>query len=145
MSVELLEEGPDDGETVAISWLSGLHPAGHVANTRRSGGPLPFILVNGLGGTENVEESYFNELVSIHVLTHKTAGEIDSRDETDRMHRRMLLLARYLEDVDLADGRKATIAFVKVAMHPRREPYGDDQILRRVGRYEIGLDYAETQ
>jgi hypothetical protein len=145
VSAPLLEETVNDPETVVISWLKDLHPAGHVANTRKPGGPLPFILVTHLSSNENVEESTADALVSVHVLTHKAAGEVESRDETDRMHRRMLMLARYLDDVDLADGQKATIDFVAVSMSPTRQEYGDDQILRRIGRYNIGLSYAEVQ
>lgn len=145
MTAELLNEAPDDPETVVISWLAPNLTVGHVANTRRSGDPLPFYLVNHLNSNESVEESTSDALVSVHVLTHKTAGEIESRDETDRMHRRMLLLARYLEDVDLAGGRKASIESVSVASSPKREPYGDELILRRVGRYNLGLSYAEVQ
>ena len=144
MSAELLGEAPDDSETIIVSWLKDLYPPGHVSTDRRSGAPLPFILVNHLDSTENVEESYSEALVSVHVLTHRSAGNVSSRDETDKMHRRMLLLARYLEDVDLADGRVATIDHVYVAKHPSRQPYGDDQILRRVGRYNLGLSYAKV-
>lgn len=145
MTAELLDEAPDDPETVVISWLAPNLVEGHVANTRRSGDPLPFYLVNHLNSNESVEESTSDALVSVHVLTHKRAGEVESRDEADRMHRRMLLLARYLEDVDLSGGRKASIESVSVASSPKREPYGDELILRRVGRYNLGLSYAEVQ
>lgn len=143
MTAELLDEDVDDAETVFVSWLTPLYDTpSHVANTRRSGDPLPFVLVNHLDSNESVEESTSDALVSVHILTHKSAGEVASRDEADRVHRRILLLARYLEDVDLAGGRTATIDFVSVFKRPRREPYGDDQILRRLGRYTIGLSYA---
>lgn len=145
MTAELLDEGPEDGETVVIAWLWDLLDEGHVANTRRSGGPLPFILVHQIDGKECLEESTLDALVSVHVLTHKAAGEPESRDQTDAMHRRMLLLGRELPDVPLADGRCASIESVSVFKHPRREPYGDDQILRRIGRYKIGLSYVEAQ
>lgn len=145
MSVELLDEAPNDVETVLIAWLSPLYAAGHVANTRRSGGPLPFVLVNHLDSNESIQESTSDALVSVHILTHKSAGEVASRDEADKVHRRILLLARYLEDVDLADGRKATIDSISVFKSPKPEPYGDDQILRRLGRYTVGLPYAAVQ
>lgn len=145
MTAELLDYAAEDSETVAVAWLKDLHNEGHVKNYRRPGDPLPFILVNHISSTENVEESTLDALVSIHVLTHKAAGQVESRDRTDDMHRRMLLLAKYLEDVDLTDGRKASIDYVDVAMHPRREEYGDENILRRVGRYRIGLAYAKVQ
>lgn len=142
---ELLDEDVDDDETIAVAWLTPNLATGHVANTRRSGDPLPFYLVTHLSSTDSVEESTSNCLFSVHVLTHKTAGEQASRDEAGRMHRRMLLLARHLEEVPLAGGRKATIDYVDVAERPRRVEYGDELILRRVGRYRIGLSFAEVQ
>lgn len=145
MPAEVLDEAPDDAETVVIAWLKPLYADGHVKNTRVSGDPLPFILVTHLDSNESVEESYADALVSVHVLTHKSAGQESSRDETANMHRRMLLLARYLEDVDLGGGRMATIESVSVSKSPKREEYGDDLILRRVGRYSLGLSYAKVQ
>lgn len=146
MTAELLDEDVDDAETVFISWLTPLYDTtNHVANTRRSGDPLPFVLVNHLDSNESVENFTSDALVSVHVLTHKSAGDVASRDEASRVHRRILLLARHLEDVDLAGGRKATIDFVTVAKRPTREPYGDDQILRRLGRYNLGLSLAKVQ
>lgn len=145
MTAELLVEAAEDAETVVIAWLKPLLSDGSVRNVRRSGGPLPFILVNHLKTIECVEESQADALVSVHVLTHKASGELDSLEKTNDMHRRMLLLARYLEDVDLGGGRKASIDYVDVAEAPKREPFGDDQILRRVGRYNIGLSYVKVQ
>jgi hypothetical protein len=145
VTTELLDEAPDDPETVVISWLAPNLAAGHVANTRKSGDPLPFYLVSHLDSNESIEESTSDALVSVHVLTHKSAGEVASRDEADRMHRRMLQLARYLENVDLTGGRMASIESVSVAKSPAREPYGDELILRRVGRYNLGLSYAKVQ
>jgi hypothetical protein len=145
MPAELLDEAVDDAETVVVSWLKPLLADGNVANTRRAGAPLPYILVHHLDSNESEQESSADALVSVHVLTHKAAGEIASRDEADRMHRRMLLLARWLEDVDLGAGRKATIDFVNVSKSPKKEEYGDDQILRRKGLYSIGLSYAKVQ
>jgi hypothetical protein len=146
VTAELLDEDVDDAETVFVSWLTPLYSTPeHVANTRRAGDPLPFVLINHLDSNENVEESTSDALVSAHILTHKSAGEVASRDEANRVHRRILLLARYLEDVDLAGGRKATIDYVNVARRPKREAYGDDLILRRLGRYELGLSYAKVQ
>lgn len=139
---ELLDEGPDDVETVVISWLS---PLRRTANTRRSGDPLPFTLVTHIAGEESVEESNADMVVSVHTLCDKSLGWVNARNEADDTHRRMLLLARYLEDVELADERYATIDYVDVFESPRWILYGDDQILRKVGSYRIGLSYVNVQ
>lgn len=139
MSVELLDEGPDDAETVFISWLK---PLRRTAVERVTDEPLPMTVVNTISWKETVEESTAEAVVSVHTLCAKTLGRTAARDEADKTHRRILLLARYLEDVDLAGGRKATIDFVDVFEGPKWQPYGDDQILRKVGSYRIGLSYA---
>ena len=141
MTVELLDEGPDDPEKVLISWLA---PLRRTASVRRSGDPLPFTLVNHLSGSEDVDLSDLDALVSVNTLCDKGLGEDNAADESDMTHRRLLLQARYLEDVDLADGRIATIDYLKVFEHPVCKPYGDDQIIRYVGRYILGLSYANV-
>lgn len=147
MTADLLDYGPDDIETIVISHLKPLSMAGGVTNIRRSGDPLPSILVNHIDGTECEEESVVDEVVSIHTLFPRANGDATAvrafRDGAIRTHQRMLLLARDLVDVPLPGGRFADIEYVKVFSRPRTEPYGDDQILRKVGRYRIGLSYAK--
>lgn len=145
MTAEILTEAAEDVETVLVSWLRPLYPDGHVSNDRRSGDPLPYVLVHHLDSNEDICTSSVDALVSIHVLTHKAAGEVSSRDEMDTVHRRLLLLGRYLEDVALIGGRNATIDYFDVSSSPKREEYGDEMILRRVGRYNLGLSYVEVQ
>lgn len=131
MTAELLSEGPEDIETLVVNWLQ---PLRRTANTRRSGDPLPMCVVQGTGGTENVEESSADPVVSVHTLVRKSLGEDNARDEKDKTHKRMLLLARYLEDYDLD--------YVKVFEVQKRVPYGDDQIIQYVGRYQFGQSYS---
>lgn len=143
MGTEILDEGLEDGQIIAIAWLKDMQP-GRVRNTRDPDDPLPFILVEHLSTTENVEESTGEALVSVHTLCDKGLGYSAANGHATRTHQRMVLLSRYLEDVPLSGGRTATIDFVDVAMHPKWELYGDGtQILRKVGRYRIGLSYAK--
>lgn len=128
---EVLDEGPDDIETVVVQWLS---PLRRTANTRRSGDPLPMTVVVTVAGTESVEESTADPVVSVHTLVRKSLGEDNARDEMLKTHKRMLLLARNLEQFN--------IDYLKVFQYQRREPYGDDQIIQYVGRYQFGQSYA---
>ncbi len=141
MSVEILEEGVDDVEEIVVAWLQ---PLRRTAQTRRSGDPLPFTLVSHVASEECADEFYTDELVSVHTMTDKALGVDNAKEEADATHRRMLLLGRYLEAVSLHDGRTATIDYVHSAGRPLWVPYGDDQILRKVGRYKIGLSYVTT-
>lgn len=131
MTAELLGEGPEDIETLVVNWLL---PLRRTANVRRSGDPLPMCVVECTAGKENVDESSADPVVSVHTLVRKSLGEDNARDEKDKTHKRMLLLARHLEDYDLD--------YVKVFEHQRRIPYGDDQIIRYVGRYQFGQPYS---
>ena len=128
---EILDEGPDDIETVVVQWLS---PLRRTANIRRAGDPLPMTVVETVAGTESVEESTADPVVSVHTLVRKSLGEDNARDEMLKTHKRMLLLARHLEQFN--------IDYLRVFQYQRREPYGDDQIIRYVGRYQFGQSYA---
>lgn len=147
MTAELLTYGPEDLETIGVTWNFAMLPAGQVANTRRSDDPLPFILVEYLDGKECMEGSYVDDVISIYYLSAKNNGDAASiRASIDGMsdvHQRMLLLGRYLEDVVLPNGQAASIDYCDVFSRPKWAPYGDDQILRRVGQYRLGLSYAK--
>lgn len=140
MSVELLDEGPDDVETDIIAWLVPM--LSNTVNARRSGDPLPQIVVVHLDGNESIQESHATDLVSVHILSDKASGRVAARNIANDTHRRLLQLGRYLEDIDLVGGRKATISSLSVFTRPHWEEYGDDQILQKVGRYTVGLPYA---
>lgn len=147
MSVELLDEDVDDVSTILTVWLTPLLVPGQVSYNRRAGDPLPFIWHNHLSGDENVEESSVIELVSIHYLHAKGDGGATVlkafKDGAKLVHRRMLLLARELPDIELPDGRMATIDFCDVFSRPVTQEYGDEQILQKVGRYRLGLSYVK--
>lgn len=139
MTAEILDEGVDDAQEVIIAWLQ---PLRRTAGIRRLGDPLPFTLVEHITGEE--VDGYSDEVVSVHTLCDRALGEDAAKEETERTHRRMMLLARYLEDVELIDGRTATIDYVNVFQSPIWVEYGDAQILRKVGRYKIGLSYTNV-
>lgn len=136
---EVLDEAPDDAEEVVIAWLQ---PLRRTSNTRKSGEPLPSTLVCHIAGEE--VDGYADAVVSVHTFCDKDLGEDAAKEECELTHRRMMLLARYLEDVVLTDGRIATIDYVKVFEMPKFVEYGDDQILQKIGRYALGLSYVAT-
>lgn len=152
MSAELLEEGAEDCETIAVSWLLPMSqfPAGNIANARTVTMPgelLPFVLVNFLEGNEREDISAVDDLVEVKTLYPKGDGGATARRAWKQgwtaVHQRMLLLGRYLEDVPLPGGRIASIDYVDVAMRPRTHEFGDEQILCKVARYRMGLSYAK--
>ena len=136
---ELLYEGVDDIETVVISWLT---PLRRCSNTRRSGDVLPFTVVTHIAGEENVDESYADPVVSVHTLCDRALGWLRLGMRRTQRTARCCSWPAIWRMCDLGGGRMASIDYVKVFSMPKWEPYGDDQILRKVGRYQIGLSYA---
>jgi hypothetical protein len=136
---DLLDEAPDDIEEALVSWLT---PVNRAAISRRTGDPLPFILIRHLDGSEKVDEGIADHIVTIRTLCARSGGEVAARNESLRTHRAMLELARYLPEVSLSGGRIATIDYLKVTESPRWMAYEDDQILCKLARYQIGLSYA---
>lgn len=140
MSIDLLYEAPEDDETIVVQWLSSLRRTGI---TRRSGDELPFTLVRHVAGSENVDVGTADSIVSVHTLCDRADGEVAARNEAKLTHRRMLELARTLPVFALPDGRNVGVDYVAVSESPLWEPFGDEQILRKVGRYLIGLMYTD--
>lgn len=144
LAVDGLDEDADPVEDIVISWLAPLLPIGQVADARIPGENLPFILVVHLDGDEDVDCSAVDDLVSIHCLYPKGLGQANRKacsDFSRIVHRRMLKLARELEPSDV-DGRPVAVDYVKVFARFKFVEYGDEQILRMVGRYRIGQSYA---
>lgn len=139
MSVELLDYAAPDAEVVAIAWLSPLRRS---AATRQTGDPLPFTLVTHIAGTEDADLGLADPVVSVHTLCDKSLGWAAAKDEANKTHRRMLLLARYQEPITLPDNSLAGVDYVKVFQSPIWVPYENTQILRKVGRYTLGLSYV---
>jgi hypothetical protein len=135
----LLYQAPDDVEEAVIIWLSSL---GRVAITRRTDDPLPFRIVRNIAGDESVDMGTAETVVQIRTLCDKALGEDAARNECDKTHRAMLTIARELPDIPLSNGRNATIDYLTVFESPHWMDYGNDQILCKLARYQLGLSYA---
>ena len=130
----------DDVEAVMVAWLT---PLRRCSVTRIAGDELPFTLVKHVAGTENPGEGLADPIVSVHTLCDRSYGESEAAYEAQLTHRRMLLLARTLDwQITLPDHTEVAVDYVTVVESPIWVPY-TDQILRKVGRYQIGLTYTE--
>lgn len=140
MTAELLAYAPEDIETAIVAWLTPLRRSGW---ERKAGDPLPFTLVNHITGTESASEGYADPVVSVHTFCDKTLGAPAARDECDKTHRRMLLLMTKPQIT--VGNRLVAVQYVEVVPgeQPRWEFYSDN-ILRKVGRYRIGLPYVAS-
>jgi hypothetical protein len=137
----LNEQEPDDAEEVLIAWLSQLR---RTSNFRVAGDVLPFTLVAHVAGTENMEEGTAAPVCSAHTFTDKSLGRNNMTIESKATHNAMLRLGMHCDIITLSDGRKVGVDYVEVIESPLYMPYLDEQVLRKVGRYEIGLTYHPT-
>lgn len=140
-----LGEAPGDVEEALAAYL-GQIPLGagfrRAAISRRAGDPFPFTLIRNLGGGEDPENGFSDPLVSIRTLCDKKLGDEAARDECATTHEWMLNLARVQEDIPISNGRIVNFDYVNVVEQPHWIPFGDDQVLCKLGRYGIGLSYV---
>jgi hypothetical protein len=133
VTAELLPYGPADIETIVVAWLT---PLRRTAVVRDLDDPLPMCVVQKLSSKEDLEESTSDSVIQVDTLCDKNLGEDAARDEKIKTHQRMLQLGRYLET-------QGTIDWMTVFESQRREPYGNDQIIRYCARYQFGQTYEE--
>lgn len=133
MTAELLPDGPADLETIVVQWLT---PLRRTAVSRDLNDPLPMCVVQQVAGKEDLDESWADRVIQVDTLCDKNLGEDNARDEKIKTHQRMLQLGRYLET-------QGTIDYMRVFESQRRESYGNDQVIRYVGRYQFGQTYDE--
>lgn len=138
MTAELAFWAPEDVEELVVAWLIPLRPS---SAFRNPGDPLPFTLVTHVAGTESVGEGTADPVVSVHTLCDKAVGVDAAMTECKATHQRMLRLLYGVDQITLTDGRKSGVDGGSVVESPRWEYYSDT-ILRKVGRYQIGLAYV---
>ncbi len=139
MTTPLYPYAPEDIETLLVAHLA---PLRRCARERKPGDPLPFTLVTHVTGSDCPSEGTADPVVSVHTLCDKALGAPAARDAARETHRRMLHL---LIDprIILSGGRVVAVQYVAMFNdeQPRWEFYSDT-ILRKVGRYQIGLPYV---
>lgn len=136
------DAAPEDVEELCIAWLA---PLGAVGFTRESGDALPFRLVQHITGDEDLDRELAAPVVSVHTLCAKDNGSptawLAFLAECALTHNRMKELNR-LPTITLTDGRLASVDYLDIFEAPVWTPYQDDQILRKTGRYQIGMSYV---
>ncbi len=138
MTADLLDFAAEDAEELIVAWMAPLRSA---ASARQVGDPLPFTLITHVTGTENEDLGLADPVVSVHTLCDKALGWAAAKDEAKTTHRRMLELSRH-DPVITLNGRYASVDYVQVFQSPIWVPFENAQILRKVGRYKLGLSYV---
>lgn len=136
MPAELSVYAPEDIETALVAWMTPLRRSGF---ERKAGDPLPFTLINHVTGTESVQMGIADPVVSVHTFCDKTLGAVAARNECTDTHRRMLLLNTKPQIT--VGARVVAVQYIEVVEPPVWEYYSDT-VLRKVGRYRIGLPFV---
>jgi hypothetical protein len=136
MPAELSAYAPEDIETALVAWMTPLRRSGF---ERKAGDPLPFTLINHVTGTESVQMGIADPVVSVHTFCDKTLGAVAARDECGKTHRRMLLLNTKPQIT--VGSRVVAVQYIEVVEPPVWEYYSDT-VLRKCGRYRIGLPFV---
>lgn len=136
---ELLDQETPDSEDFMVSWLQ---PLLRSATERKTDDELPFAQVQLITGEDDEDCGTSDEVIQVDWFDHARDGmtAVQAAKQTAREgHRRIRLLARFLEAVELSDGSFAAADYVNTIMKPVRMPYANDQVVRYVARYGLGL------
>lgn len=126
-------------ELVLTTWLSTL---GKASTRRKAKDPLPHRLVSRVAGSDTPEVAQDVAVVSVHTFAESPEAAVI---ESEKTHRRMLELALDpLTEIALPGGVKVGIDYCSTVMKPVEVDYQDPNVVRYVGRYEVGLPYIST-
>jgi len=139
LPVELLDSEALDGEQVLVAWLQPLRAT---AIARVTGDPLPVTLIGQVGGHEDPIYGTADLMLQVDTLTDRNLGYEAARTEMRLTKRRMNQLIVHNDTFTLVDGTEVGVDYCSVAESPRFLLYEDAQILRTMGRYDIGLYYV---
>jgi hypothetical protein len=140
--IDLLDSEALDAEQVLVAWLQ---PIRATAVARVTGDPLPFTLVGQVGGHEDPICGTADLLVQVDTLTDRDLGYENARTEMRLTKRRLNELIVHNDTFALPDGTQIGVDYLTCAESPRFLMYEDAQILRTMGRYDIGLYYVPAQ
>lgn len=139
MSVETLELDTPDSEDFVVCWLQ---PVIRAAVERKTDDPLPFAQVQMITGDDDPECGTSDEVIQVDIFDRARDGmtAVQAAKLTARaVHRRMLYLVHHPVEVELSDGSTADVDYLGAPMKPTRMPYANDQVVRYVARYNLGL------
>jgi len=142
MPAELLDSDSPDVEDFAVSWLA---PLLRTSVERKTDDTMPFCVVARISGADDPDLGTDEPVVQLDIFDHARNGLLAAQNaaKTARdVHRRMTLLARELTNVTLSDGSVANADYVTTVLRPFRMAYANDQVVRYVARYQLGLSYV---
>lgn len=144
MTVDLLDRDAPDSEDFMVCWLQPLMRA---ATERRTDDPLPFAVVQCISAVDDPDTGVDDEIVQVDFLDEARGGlpaAAAAKQTALRGHRRITRCSRYVDPVLMSDGSTAFADYLDTVMRPVRMEYPNDQVVRYVARYRIGLSYIAS-
>lgn len=138
MTVQLYPATAPNAVAFMLAWLAPLGPCGE--KRLQAGYPVPFRMVNRVGGSSNIDLFSDDALISVHTFGN-TVTEAEQQGDITR--RRILALAYDPSiNVVMADNSIANCVYIEETEGPLRVDYADTAILRVVARYRLSLEYV---
>lgn len=142
MTVDLLSEEAPDAEEFFVSWLQPLLRA---ATEHKTTDSYPFAVVQYISGADDECTGVEDGVVQVDFFDTARDGMVAAQAAkmTARQgHRRIMFLAKHIADVELSDGSVANCDYIETSLKPIRMDYADEQVVRYVARYQVGLSYV---
>lgn len=142
MSTPILDRDAPDSEDFVASWLS---PLMNAAVERENDDDLPFALVQMINGEDDQDTGEVEDAIQIDWFDHARDGmqAVQAAKQTAKTgHRRMLLMADELPEIELSDGTTVGADYLISTMRPTRMPYANERIVRYVSRYRLGTSFV---
>ena len=142
MTADLLDENAPDAEDFLCAWLA---PLLRTATERKTDDEMPFCQVARISGEDDQHTGVDTEVLQLDIFDTARAGLLAAQNAATtarNVHRRMTLLGRELTTVTLSDGTTANADYVETVIKPFRMAYANDQVVRYVARYQLGLSYV---
>ena len=141
---DLLSRDAPDSEDFIVCWL-----ADHIRSSveRDTNDVLPFAVVQMISGDDDTDCGTAEDAIQVdwfdkarNGMEAAQAAKLTAREG----HRRIMLLADELPQIELSDGSIAGGDYLTTTLRPTRMPYADEKIVRYVSRYRLGTSFVAT-
>ena len=142
MSAPLLGEDAPDLEDFVVCWIAQVM---RCATERETDDDLPFCQVARITGEDDPDTGTGEEVVQLDIFDHARNGLLAGQAaaiSARNIHRRMTKLSRELSTVTVSDGSHVNADYVRTLIKPFRMAYANEQVVRYVARYSLGLSYV---
>lgn len=118
--------------------LAHLAPLGPCGPVRHENDPLPFRVVDRIGGADDLNLFCDKAVLSVHTFA---GTRNDVINEAETTHRRIMLFDIEVVDVPMIGGGVANADYLNVHQHPIITDYQSDHVFRTKAVYELHISF----